>query len=153
MPTVWRIFKPKYAPAAFTGEGARLYGGRWNNPGTPVVYTAGSASLAALEMLVHLSAQQVLSAYQICEATFDDAIVLALKAADLLEDWRSDPAPFELKQLGDAWIANRDSAVLRVPSAIIDTEQNYLLNPAHDDFAEIQFGAPRDFLFDERLAK
>ncbi len=73
--TAWRIFKPKHAAAAFTGEGARLYGGRWNSKGTAVVYAAGSAALAALELLVHLAPQRMLELYQLCDVTFDEKIV------------------------------------------------------------------------------
>ena len=62
----WRIFKPKHAAMAFTGEGARQFGGRWNSKGTAIVYTAGSAALAALEMLVHIASHELLEAYQLC---------------------------------------------------------------------------------------
>ncbi|HPM84963.1 MAG TPA: RES family NAD+ phosphorylase [Candidatus Anammoximicrobium sp.] len=151
--TAWRIFKPKHAAAAFTGEGARLYGGRWNSKGTAVVYAAGSAALAALELLVHLAPQRMLELYQLCDVTFDEKIVKQVSHADLPANWRSDPAPQALKEIGDLWIASQTSAALRVPSAVIDTESNYLLNPAHPDFSRIQIGRARPFRLDPRLAK
>jgi RES domain-containing protein len=151
MPTAFRIFKSEHAAAAFTGEGARLYGGRWNSRGTAVVYTASSCALAALEMLVHLDDQQLLESYLVAEIEFDGRLARTLAADELPSDWRADPAPAELQALGDAWIVAGTSAVLRVPSSVIDTESNFLLNPAHGDFAKIVVAEGRPFTFDPRL--
>jgi len=149
----YRIFKPKHQASAFTGDGARLFGGRWNSKGTAVVYTASSCALAALEMLVHLQSQQLLEAYLVSEVTFDSELVRPIDRAVLPASWREDPVPAELKALGDQWAAAASSAVLQVPSAIIETESNYLLNPAHADFRKILRGAGRKFVFDPRLAR
>lgn len=149
--TAWRIFKGKHTASAFTGDCARRFGGRWNSKGTAVIYTAGTASLAILELLVHLSSHQLLETYRLCEVTFDDELVQAIVSADLPPNWRSDPAPLELRQLGDQWIAGESSAVLRVPSVIVETEVNYLLNPAHPDFRSIHIGRPSPYQFDPRL--
>jgi RES domain-containing protein len=151
--TAWRIFKPKYNATAFTGEGARVYGGRWNSKGTAVVYTAGSPALAALELLVHLASRQILDSYQLCDLTFDEKMVTEVRGSDLPANWRSDPAPHALKRIGDSWIASQTSVVLRVPSVIIDTESNYLLNPAHPDFCRIRIGRAKRFRLDPRLIK
>jgi RES domain-containing protein len=151
--TGWRIYQAKHSASAFTGEGARLYGGRWNSPGTAVVYLAGSASLAALELLVHLSSPQVLQTYSLCEVKFDEQQVQNTALADLPSDWWSSPPPFAIRQLGDAWAAAKSSLLLRVPSAIIDHEFNYLLNPAHSDFPTVQIGTARAYRFDPRLIK
>jgi RES domain-containing protein len=151
--TAWRIFKPKHAAGAFTGEGARRFGGRWNSKGTAVVYVAESLALAALEMLVHLQARQVLAAYLVAPVRFDDSLVQELGRRQLPANWRSDPAPTRLKALGDRWVADKRSAVLRVPSAIIETESNYLLNPGHSDFARVRIGTAEPFRFDARLAR
>ena len=151
--TAWRIFKPKHAAAAFTGEGAKRFGGRWNSTGTAMVYCAGSASLAALEMLVHLHAHQVLESYSLCEVRFDDSLVESIDPADLPKNWRSDPAPAELKRIGDEWVRSESSAVLCVPNAILDIESNYLLSPAHPQFSRIDIGPSNPFQFDPRLLK
>jgi RES domain-containing protein len=151
--TAWRIFKPKFAAVAFTGEGARRYAGRWNCKGTAVVYVADSLALAALEMLVHLQARQVLACYLVAPVRFAESLVRDLDRRRLPADWRSDPAPAALQALGDRWVDERRSAVLRVPSAVIETENNYLLNPAHRDFAKIRVGAARPCRFDVRLAR
>lgn len=154
MPRAWRIVKAARADSAFDGEGARRYGGRWNSPGAPLVYTAGSASLAALELLVHLQSSQLLLAYVAIPVDFDDALVEELDPASLPEDWRCHPAPVALQRLGDRWVAERRSAVLGVPSAVVPVpeESNSLLNPAHPDFDRIARGSPRPFRFDPRLA-
>src|SRR5262245_31110056 len=127
--TAWRIFKPRHAAPAFTGEGARLFGGRWNSKGVVVVYTSQSLALAALEILVHLHSDLVLARYQVASVTFDAEIVESLDVRQLPRNWRADPPPARFRRIGDRWVAEGTSAVLRVPSAVIDTEFNFLLNP------------------------
>ncbi len=152
--TVWRTVKQKKPPRnAFDGEGARLYGGRWNSPGVPMVYTAGSQSLAVLEMLVHLENSDLLEKYVFLEVILDEAMVTVVAAADLLRNWRADPAPLKLRAIGDDWVASGASVVLRVPSSVIPAEYNYLLNPKHPDFAKLKFGKAVPFRYDARLAE
>ena len=151
MPTSWRIVKSALAAHAFDGQGARLYGGRWNSPGSAVVYTAQSEALAALELLVHLQSSQLLRSYSSISARFDDALVEAVAPSRLPAAWREYPAPAALQELGDRWAAEQRSAVLRVPSAIVPAEVIYLLNPAHRDFASVAIGKPSVFRFDHRL--
>ena len=147
------MFKVRHEADSFNGEGARLVGGRWNRAGTAVVYAAGSASLAVLEKLVHLASHEILEAYLLCQVTFDQKLVNVVNISDLPSGWQDDPGPEELKQLGDEWVRQQLSAILRVPSVIIETEFNYLLNPAHPDFRRITIGAPVPFRFDSRLLK
>jgi RES domain-containing protein len=149
--TSWRIVKARHAATAFDGEGARLFGGRWNSRGLAVVYTAASPALAALEMLVHLGTSAVLPAYVSIKCAFDEAIVLRLDRARLPKDWRSSPPHAELALVGDAWLKDRTSAVLEVPNVIIPAESNYLLNPKHADFGSIRIERPDPFEFDLRL--
>ena len=147
----WRLVKTRYADTAFDGEGARLYGGRWNGVGTRVAYASDSAALAVLEVLVHLQASAVLPSYSLVPAEVPAALVHALAPERLPVDWRRSPPPPEVRAVGDAWVRAGTSAVLRVPSAIVEAEHNLLLNPAHPDFARIRIGAPRAFAFDPRL--
>ena len=149
--TAWRIVKARHAARAFDGEGARIEGGRWNSPGTPMVYTSGSVALAALEMLVHLGRFTMLSEYVAISCTFESALVSRIDRRAPPKHWRSYPAPPELQQLGDEWIANATSAVLEVPSAVIETDVNYLFNPRHADVSAIRTGRPGRFEFDLRL--
>jgi RES domain-containing protein len=151
--TSWRITKARHAAAAFTGAGAKTFGGRWNSPGTALIYTAGSRSLALLEMLVHLEVQDLLRRYVIFPVTFDDALLSAVDPAGLPKTWRRSPAPASLQAIGDMWAAAGTSAVLRVPSAIVPGEANFLLNPAHRDFARIALGPRQTIAFDPRLIK
>jgi RES domain-containing protein len=149
--SAWRIVKRKLAAQAFTGEGARVYGGRWNSPGIRVVYTSQSRALAALEILVHLESEEALEHYVMIEVRFNSVLVTSVEAFKLPADWQAEPAPLSLRSIGDGWVAAGVSAVLQVPSAIIPGESNFLLNPAHPDFSKLAFGKPSPFPFDPRL--
>ncbi len=153
MPTSWRITKQKYAVKAFDGEGARLQGGRWSSPGTRIIYTAGTQSLAILEILVHLQQPEFLSRYVAFEVDFPERLVEELDAASLPKNWRAAPAPHANLAIGDQWIRNGSSAILRVPSVIVPSEYNYLINPAHKDFAGIAIGSAKPLDVDARLLK
>jgi RES domain-containing protein len=149
----WRIVKKHFREGAFSGEGARLYGGRWNSPGRPVVYTAEHASLAMLEILAHLEFAVIMSDYVLIRAEFDDALDESIEVKNLPQDWRSYPAPQSLREIGDRWLEEKRSAVLSVPSVIAPIERLYLFNPLHADFNKIDIGEPQAFLFDTRLRK
>jgi RES domain-containing protein len=151
MITAWRLVHPMYAEDAFSGEGPRRRGGRWNVPGTAIVYTAESVSLATLELVVHNQRALRLPEYVLFSCTFPDAIVETLDRKLLPGNLRDYPAPPELQQLGTNWLRSRVSAVLRVPSSVIEEEVSYLLNPEHEDFRSIDIGHPRPFHVDLRL--
>jgi len=153
MITAWRIVKRKHAKTAFTGEGARLYGGRWNSPGVAIVYTAESQSLAALEMVVHLDSPELLRSYVVVEVGIDESMVAKVERIQLPRNWRADPPPRKVREIGDAWAAAGASAVLQVPSAILPAEHNFLLNPRHRDFPRLIIGKPSPFQIDLRLAR
>ena len=152
MLTVWRLITARFAKSAFSGEGARLYAGRWNRKGVPLVYTAESQSLAMLEMLVQdepLRAHYVMIEARIAKGMKIDRI----KVQDLPSDWRDIPAREKLQAIGTEWATKRSAAVLGVPSAVIPAETNYLLNPLHPDFRRIKIGKPQKFETDLRLSK
>jgi RES domain-containing protein len=151
--TGWRIVKKRYAVNAFDGEGARLFGGRWSSPGVTVVYVASTRPLAVLEMAVHLDRSTLLASFVLLPCEFDERLLTTLDKADLPVHWRRDPAPPELAVIGNAWVTAARAAVLAVPSAIIEDETNFLLNPAHPDFSKIRIGDPQAFEFDPRLIK
>ena len=151
MARAWRIIKSRFAADAFSGEGARLYGGRWNSPGMAMVYTAGSVSLATLELLVHLDNTSVLPSFAVCPVDFDDSLVELLDPATLPPDWNQSPPPTSLRTIGDDWISRGSSVVLRVPSAVIEYENNYLINPAHTDFKKLVIGSMKALKLDPRL--
>ncbi len=152
MLTVWRLVTARFAATAFSGEGARLYGGRWNRKGVPLVYTAGSQSLAALEMLVQdepLRARYVMIPVRIPKGVR----IRHVKIEDLPPDWRDLAAREQLQAIGTEWAKKRASAVMSVPSAVIPSEFNYLLNPLHPDFERIEIGETEDFVTDLHLLK
>lgn len=146
----WRIVPEEHAEDAFVGEGAKLFGGRWNSPGIAVVYGSQHKSLATLEQLVHRNprAPNRFKAYRF---QFPDTLIETLPARSLPDDWRQEPPPPSTQQLGDAWVRESRSTILAVPSIIIPEELNYLINPAHPDFKKITIGKPEAFVFDPRL--
>jgi RES domain-containing protein len=146
----WRIVPEARAHDAFIGEGAKLYGGRWNSPGVAVVYGSQHKSLAALELLVHRDPRKP-NRFKTFFFQFPESLVEAVLLRDLPKDWRQEPPPPSTQQIGDAWVRESRSAVLAVPSIIIPEELNYLLNPAHSDFKKVTIGKPQDFAFDARL--
>jgi RES domain-containing protein len=137
---------------AFDGDAAKKAGGRWNSPGSAVVYTASSLPLAALEVLVHLPRESILAKFVSIPVDFDEGLVQELKAS-LPPDWRDYPAPASTMTIGDEWLRSKAAPVLRVPSVIIPDESNFLLNPAHADFVRVSIGTPKDFWLDPRLIK
>lgn len=148
----WRMVKAKHLAMAFSGEGAAKTGGRWNSRGMAVVYTSATRSLVALETLVHLN-PPVMFNYRIIRLEFDEGWVERLPLAALPADWKMEPPSLSTRQLGDQWARALRSAILAVPSVIIPDETNYLLNPAHPEFAKIAIGKPADFAFDPRLLR
>ncbi len=151
--TAWRILKARYAATAFDGEGARLYGGRWNSAGRPVVYLGCTPAIAALEVLAHNARPALLEAsYVIIEARLPDSAVLDLDAAALPPGWGDAADSRSAAAIGDAWLASGASLALRVPSAVLPLERNLVVNVRHPRYAEMQLGEPRPFRFDPRLA-
>ncbi len=150
--TVWRITTARFTAAAFSGEGARLYGGRWNPKGWEVVYTAQSQSLALLELMVQddpLRARYVLIPAQLPTGLPETRI----ETAQLPEGWCTLGGRGALQALGQAWLQEGATAVLNVPSAVVPAERNFLLNPRHPDFARITIGAPQSLQTDTRLLR
>jgi RES domain-containing protein len=142
---VWRICKQRYD--AFGGQGGRLVGGRWNHPGAAVVYTSATLSLAALELLVQLDLDDVPGDMVAISADIPDSVRRSVLAIDAPErDWRRYPSPSDLCNVGTRWATSMDTAVLVVPSTIIPSERNYLLNPAHPAFREIHVQPPEPFV-------
>ena len=140
MTPAWRICRRPFAD--LSGEGARLYGGRWNSPGRALVYAAEAAALAVLEVRVHLDLDwSLLPADYVLMA-----IDLGSLAIESLEATPADPAAF-----GDDWLQSRRSPVLGVPSILIPESRNLLLNAAHPEARQARIASIRPFSFDERL--
>ena len=149
----WRLVKERHADAAFDGEGARLYGGRWNSIGHRVVYTSSSLALASLETLVHLDNALPLPRFiafsvHIAASDITEAVLPAQYSfPDQL------PHLTETRRIGDEWLKTGRHLALSVPSAIIPQEFNLLLNPAHPRFAHLAISTPVAFAIDPRLRR
>jgi len=150
----FRLCKTKHASSAFTGEGARIAGGRWNSPGVAVVYASSTLSLATLEVLVHLDDPEAFARmFSWFAMEIPDELIEVLDQAKLPSGWCADETIGATQVIGDAWVRSQRTAVLGVPSVVTPGERNYLLNPAHPEFSKIRIAAPQAFRPDPRLAK
>jgi RES domain-containing protein len=147
----WRIVPALHSASAFTGDGARQFGGRWNSVGTPMVYSSSTISLAALETLVHIN-PQISVAYVLYEARFDASLAEKFPEDRCSPGWDAEPPGPASMAIGDEWFRKSRSVVLSVPS-VLTGEMNYLLNPKHPDFKLVKIGKPEPFAFDLRLVK
>jgi len=149
---VWRLVPAGHE--GFDGEGTRRFGSRWVPKGLPVIYTSATLSLAALELFVHTAADLEPANLRAIPADIpDDLEVQELALSALPTNWREIPAPEELQELGRSWIVEGKTAMLSVPSVVVPTERNYVLNPTHAGFHRIQAGEAHDFSFDPRMWK
>ena len=154
MITAWRIVKTRHSANAFDGEGARRYGGRWNSVGSAIVYTSDFLATAALELMVNMiDYSEMIQHYVRIKVDIPSELMMSIKLESLPETWQENPAPAVIQNIGDEWVANGPSAVLKAPSAVIPEHYSYLLNPNHKDFSAIGIHEPLPFSFDSRLMK
>jgi len=147
----YRIVKKRHALSAFSGEGARAYGGRWNLPGIPMVYAVHTRALAALESLAHFGGAERRMAFLTFELEIPDNIAIRVEAAALPRHWRSEEPRRATQALGSEWQLGGRSAALVVPSVLVPQEYCVLLNPEHPDTNKILVTYPEPFTFDGRL--
>ena len=147
---LFRICKERYSAAALSGEGARMYAGRWNEAGVPMVYCATSRALAAMEFFVHLDPSVAPEDLVMIEVDVPDgASVQELGVVRLASGWRGQDS--ETAGLGSAWARSGKSLLLRVPSVVVDGERNVLINPKHDEFGQVRVVSQLPFHYDERM--
>jgi RES domain-containing protein len=148
---VWRLCAEKYLVHAFDGEGARLYGGRWSQRGLPLSYCAESRALAVVEVLANADEPTRLTniAWRLVPAVIPESLIE--KPARYPDAWRTYPYDPATQEFGSLWAEQLRSVALRVPSAVVPGEFNYLLNAKHPDFRQLQIGDPEVFAFDARL--
>jgi RES domain-containing protein len=145
---LYRLVKCIYAD--LSGTGARLYGGRWNSEGKAMVYLTSSRSLGALEALAHLSPTNLPNDYCMMAIETPDNFMEA-DIDTLPKNWHEFPEPNSLKHIGNSFLQENKYLLLKVPSAIVKEEYNYLMNPQHPQFAEIKILSTQPFHFDARL--
>lgn len=147
---VYRIAIPEYIED-LSGTGAKLYGGRWNEQGTAMVYFASSRAMAIMELLVHLSGDDLDRDYSLAVFEVPDDKIKQITILDLPSNWKAYEAEPLLKAIGHQFIAEGSELVLKVPSVLVEEESNILMNPNHEDASKVKLVAKRVFKFDRRL--
>src|SRR5438067_9672351 len=151
MRSAWRIVRAARVDTAFTGEGSRLYGGRWNSRGTPVVYVSEHESLAALEIFVHTMPLSPTERYFSFRVDWDDKLTEYFPIKSLPPDWNAEPPTNGSMRVGVDWVRTGGCAVLALLSLLRTSELNDLLNPTHADFEKIKMASPVESGFDLRM--
>jgi len=150
---VFRLSKQIYA-TDLAGTGAYRAGGRWNSKGTALVYTAESRALCLAEVAVHLPVGIVPQDYTLVTLEIPDNSVAEITTDDLPPGWNAFPHSFATQQIGDHFVKSGKFLVLKVPSAVVPGDSNYLINPQHSEISKVAFiGEPTPFPFDNRLFK
>lgn len=150
---VFRLSRKKYAND-LSGKGAAKFGNRWNSKGIEMLYTAESRALAMAEVLVHLSLAILPDDYMMIEIEIPDTLEIEiLKSQYLDSDWNANPPQLSTQRLGDNFIYSKKYCVLKVPSAVVKGDFNYLLNPNHIDINKIKIIEITNFPFDKRIFK
>jgi RES domain-containing protein len=150
---VFRLSKRKYSKE-LNGKGAAKSGNRWNSKGTEIIYTAESRALAMAEVAVHLTLATLPSDYVMIEIEIPDNIIIKeIILKELDEDWNNHPPSSNTQKIGDEFIDSIKECLLKVPSAVVQGDSNYLINPYHTDFKKIKIIEITDFPFDKRIFK
>ena len=133
-----------------SGNGAKIYGGRWNPVGFPILYCTENISLAVLEILIRTDKHIVPRNYYLVKLNIPDtAKTITINRSNFGADWKEDIG--YTQWLGAEFIKNSQAPVLKIPSAIVDEEHNFICNPAHTDFHKIKIVSSKKFEFDKRL--
>jgi len=149
---LFRLVKSRERSRDLTGKGAFLYGGRWNHPGTFMLYTSETSSLAILEILVHLDESEFPPNMYLMKIEIPDSnAIFSLPQNELPRDWRK-PENLSLKTMGDHFIKNNQYLAIKVPSAINPEEFNILLNPGFPNYYDrVKIVNAEPFILDQRL--
>lgn len=151
MATLWRLTRRDYANTAFSGDGARRYGGRFNPPGIPVVYTSESLALALVEVLVGLTDYEDLGGYVYFRVSVPDEAIETLPETSLPDRWNARPPERASQKVGETWATSGRSLGLSVPSVVVPHSCNVLLNPRHRSMGELDVEGPEPMPVDARL--
>lgn len=152
MATVWRITPTKFVKVALTGEGASIYGGRWNSKGNKAVYSSATLSLAILETLVHFEDIKFPNRnYTVLRLDIPDQSIVFAPEDSLPELWNDLTKITESARYGDKWLVGLESVALAVPSVVVPSELNYIINPSHIDFTHVKIEESVSLKIDARL--
>lgn len=147
---VYRLTKEKYKNE-LSGKGAEIHGGRWNNKGRRVIYTGESRALCTTEIAVHTPLGIMPIDYYLQTIEIPKLKMFEISKKNLDKGWRNFPHEISTKQLGDKFIDDSKYLVMKVPSAVIQDEYNYLINPNHKDYSKVKMLKVEEFKFDKRL--
>lgn len=150
--TAWRTTRKNYVTEAFTGEGAKRFGGRWNPPGYAAVYVAQNLSLAILELIVHLDEDSDISTFVTIPVAFDSTMVYELPPSQIPQNWSEHPIRQQSQMVGQNWLEKGQSLLLKVPSSVVPSESNYVINPLHPGSKKLSIGSPQPLHIDQRIS-
>jgi RES domain-containing protein len=147
--TIYRLATEIYKND-LSGNGAKLFGGRWNSAGMPALYTTENISLAVLEILIRATMDTIPLTYHLIKIDIpDNTQLLSVTCTKLKKEWKDDLA--YTQWMGDEFIKSNEILLLKVPSAVVDEENNFIINPKHGDFKKVKITAVKKFTFDKRL--
>lgn len=150
---VFRLTRKRY-PVELSGKGAAVYGARWNSPGVEMIYTAESRALAMAEVVVHLSVAMLPADFAILKIEIPETVSLSVvDESSLPADWAGFPYALQTQKIGDRFASEFKTCVMKVPSAVVKGDYNYLVNPYHGDFGQIKIIEINDFAIDRRMFK
>jgi len=137
-----------------SGTGAKLVGGRWNSPGVAMLYTSENRALALAEYWVHVHPSNLPTDVCVVEIEVPDtARIMSIPLSSLPENWQVGQPLTSLRQAGDQWVLNKQSLILKAPSAVMPLESNYILNPVHQDMARVSIISITDYVWDRRMKR
>jgi RES domain-containing protein len=150
---VYRLSREKYQ-FDLSGMGAYIAGGRWNSKGNSILYTSSSIALCLVEILVHINAEDVPDDLKLLSIEIPDRLkIKEISKSKLIEGWNNSPEINFTKEIGNQFLKENKYVGMKVPSAIVEDEFNYLFNPAHKDFKQIEIIKFKSFKLDNRLFK
>jgi len=147
--TIYRLSIEQYKDD-ISGTGAKLYGGRWNTAGIPVLYTTENISLAVLEIIVRTDINLIPLHYYLLKLELPDtAGITVINKTKLKKEWKTDVS--YTQWIGNEFLKSNKSLVLKIPSAIVDEEHNFIINTEHSEFKKLKITSSKKFSFDRRL--
>lgn len=149
---LWRIAHRRYALDK-NCAGAAMYGGRWNPIGLPALYCGGSIAITSLEKLVHLGTTPCPPLMLVAVDLPEESAVFEPDFDTLPDGWATLPTSTTAQSFGGAWLRRADTLAMKIPSVIVPEESNFVINPQHPEYSQVQLTVLRPFSFDQRLAK
>ena len=150
---IFRIAKTRYIDD-LSGEGARLFGGRWNKVGDAMLYFSQNLSLSLLEIIVHVDYAELPLDYSFIEVEIPDSSIKTIQSIDFIKPkWSTEAAVNQLQLFGSNWLKKNEGLAMKVPSAVLHQDYNILINPAHKDFGKLKIIRTEKMDFDPRLLR